>query len=148
MAGFQTGSSSFALDLSRFAKKANVDMRLVVRKLAFESFKRIILRTPVDTGRARANWGVTIGQPRTGFTVEGFDKGGGATMAAAQAAVQQFDCNGSIFITNNVPYIGPLEYGSSTQAPAGMVRVTVEEMTGFLNKANIGSLKQQTGGNE
>lgn len=145
MAGFQTGTSSFALDLSKFAKKANVDMRLVVRKLAFESFKRIILRTPVDTGRARANWGVTIGSPRVGFFIEGSDKSGGATMSAAQAAVQQFDCEGSIFITNNVPYIGPLEYGSSKQAPAGMVRVTVEEMTGFLNKASIQSLKNSGG---
>lgn len=149
MSGYQTGSNSFALDLSKFAKNANADMKLVVKKIAFESFKRIILRTPVDTGRARANWGVAIGKPRTGMFVESSDKSGGGTINAAMSGVEQFvaaGADGSIFLTNNVPYIGPLEYGSSKQAPQGMVRVTVEEMTGFLSKSGIGALKDQTGG--
>ena len=38
----------------------------------------------------------------------------------------------TIYITNTVPYILALEYGSSPQArvPEGMVRVTIAEFTG------------------
>ena len=146
MAGFRTGTNSFALDLSRFAKKADVEMTTVVKKITFEAFKRIILRTPVDTGRARANWGVTIGRPRTPMMIESTDKSGGSTLNAAMDQVQQFSCEGSIFLTNNVPYIGALEYGSSTQSPQGMVRVTVEEMTQFLKKESISAIKTRTSG--
>lgn len=136
---------SFVLDLTRFAQRTNTDMRQVVRKLAFESFKRIILRTPVDTGRARANWGVTIGSPRSGaFNTEAVDKSGSRTLETARSQAEHFDCQGSIFMTNNLPYIGALEYGSSKQAPSGMVRVTVAEMRGFITKARIGDLKRAT----
>lgn len=140
MSGYQTGANSFALDLSRFAAKAAANMQNVIRKIAFEGFKRIILRTPVDTGRARANWGVTIGKPGTSH-VEGEDKSGGATVNAALASVNSFDCNGSIFCTNNLAYIIPLEYGSSKQAPQGMVRITVEELTGFVAKAAASDIR-------
>lgn len=135
---------SFVLDISRFIKKANADTVQVVRKLAFESFKRIVLRTPVDTGRARANWGVTIGSPRVALAVNSTDKTGSSTLRVASEVASQFSGDGSIFMTNNLPYIGPLEYGSSKQAPTGMVRITVEEMSGFLKKTTISELKKGT----
>lgn len=145
MAGYQTGINSFSLNLSRFAKKADVDMRAVVQKISMEAFKRIILRTPVDTGRARANWGCTIGTPRTSMQVESTDKSGGATIAAMTGTAQGFSGQGSIFMVNNLPYIHALEDGSSTQMPEGMVKVTMAEMAGFLgNKATLQSLKDAT----
>lgn len=50
----------------------------------------------------------------------------------AQAGWQlSFNENGAL-ITNAVPYIWALEYGSSQQAPLGMVRVTLAEAR--LNK--------------
>jgi len=33
-------------------------------------------------------------------------------------------------VVNGVPYIVPLEFGHSRQAPAGMVRVSIAELTG------------------
>lgn len=147
MTGYQTGSNSFSLDLSRFAKKAGVEMKLVIQKISMEAFKRIIYRTPVDTGRARANWGCTIGKPRTGVQVESTDKSGSTTTAAMVATVQQFNGDGSTFLVNNLPYIHELENGSSTQSPQGMVSVTMAEMAGFLgSKATLDSLKKSTGG--
>lgn len=135
------------MDLSRFAKKFDVDIKTVIRKISFEAFKRIILRTPVDTGRARANWGVKVGSPVT-YQIESEDKSGSATLSAASDGTLSWDCEGSIFLTNNLPYIGQLEYGSSKQAPSGMVRITMEEMTAWISqnakKATIGSLKDAT----
>ena len=104
---------SFTLDLTKFATKANADIKLVIQKISMEAFKRIIYRTPVDTGRARANWGCTIGKPRTGMQVESTDKSGAATTAAMVATVQGIKGDGSVFLVNNVPYINELEKGSS-----------------------------------
>lgn len=137
---------SFTLDLTRFAKKADADMVAVVHKISMEAFKRIILRTPVDTGRARANWGCTIGKPRTAMQIESTDKSGGTTTAAMVATVQQFNADGSVFMVNNLPYVHELEKGSSRQSPQGMVTVTKLEMAGFLgSKAALANLKRATG---
>jgi hypothetical protein len=146
MAGVQSGANSFSLNLARFAARAGVEMKQVVQKISMEAYKRIIYRTPVDTGRARANWGCTIGQPRAAIQIESTDKSGGATVAAMTGTVQQFPGDGSLFLVNNLAYIGVLESGDgSKQAPEGMVRVTMAEMAGFLgSKATIDSLKKAT----
>ena len=145
MTGYQTGNNTFSIDLARFAKRANVEMKLVVQKISMEAFKRIILRTPVDTGRARANWGCTIGTPRIAIQVESEDKSGSGAIAAMTGTVQQFPGDGSVFLTNNVPYIFELENGSSKQMPSGMVKATMAEMAGFLgSKATLQSLKDST----
>ena len=123
---------SFSIDLSRFAVKSEKEMKTVIQKITMEAFKRVILRSPVDTGRFRANWGAAIGAATVG-TKESFDKTGGATVAAATLTVFDWNCAGSIFLTNSMPYGPKLEYGSSNQAPQGMVRVTVAEIQGFVN---------------
>ena len=141
----------FSLDLARFCKKYDANMHAVIRKIAFETFKRVVLRTPVDTGRARANWGVRVGQPTT-FTTEGVDKGGGKTLQAAMEGVNAWSADGSIFLTNNLSYILGLEYSDpgSKQAPAGMVRVTIAEMKAWIEanagKESIGDIRGKTGG--
>ena len=80
----------------------------------------LVEQTPVDTGRARSNWFASIGSP-SGQTTE-------------QTSPQTFDnksiydrykLNQTIFITNNLPYIVPLNNGTSQQAPAGFVDATV-----------------------
>ena len=136
---------SFTLDLTRFAQKADADMTAVVQKVAMEAFKRVIFRTPVDTGRARANWGCTIGKPRTGMQVESTDKSGAATTAAMVATVQGIKGDGSVFLVNNVPYINELETRCRQKSPQGMVGVTLIEMIGITgNKASLMSLKAAT----
>ena len=134
MAGYQTGVNSFSLDLSRFAQKAEVEIKTVVQKISMEAFKRIILKSPVDTGRFRANWGVTIGQPRTGVT-NATDKSGSSTQAAMVAGVTGWNGDKSIFMVNNLPYSIALEYGHSKQAPGGMVRTTMAEMGAVVKGA-------------
>jgi hypothetical protein len=48
---------------------------------------------------------------------------------------------GTIWLMNNLPYAQPLEYGHSSQAPAGMVRISVIEVQMFISKA-ISELSQ------
>jgi hypothetical protein len=148
---------SFSADLTGFCDKYKIGMKTVVRKIAFEAFKRIILRTPVDTGRARANWGVMAAKPRMTVLIMANDKSGADTLNKAKDEVFSWSGDGSIFMTNNLPYIGVLEYGGfpnppkvgsrvkgkkfgsiksvggySYQAPKGMVRVTMVEMENFV----------------
>lgn len=127
-------AGSFAMDLTRFCQKADLDLKTVIRKITLEAFKRIISRTPVDTGMARGNWIVSAGAPVT-FQVTAGDKSGSATLTAATNGTLSWSCQGSLFMVNNLPYIGTLEYGSSTQAPGGMVRLTLAEMQAWAASA-------------
>jgi hypothetical protein len=130
----------FALQLAEFAKKAGANADLVVQKVAIDLLGRVVMRSPVDTGRFRANWAVTVGAPSTG-TTEATDKSGNGAVEAGSRVLASFQVGPSIFITNNLPYGPRLEYeGWSKQAPAGMVRVSVAEFEGLIAKA-IGEVR-------
>lgn len=89
-------------------------------------------------GRFRGNWQVTIGAPAPN-ALDRIDPNGGETISAGASTVQQATAGGpSIFIMNNLPYAIPLEYGHSTQAPNGMVRVTVAELQQMIKAAVAG----------
>tara|TARA_R110000744_G_scaffold66907_6_gene136694 strand:- start:320 stop:682 length:363 start_codon:yes stop_codon:yes gene_type:complete len=107
---------SFAGDLQKFAKSTNLEIETVVRKVAFDIYKGITQKTPVDTGRAKANWNIGLGA--IDYTIRKENK---------FIAVPPRKGTGKkpIFITNSLPYINALENGSSTQAPNGMVNLTM-----------------------
>lgn len=125
-------AQTFQLDIAAFSRKAEAQMDRKVREVCFEMSARIIQKTPVDTGRARANWIASIGSPSTAVT-DSMDKIGSATLANAMSVAK--GAVGKVFwLSNNLPYIEKLEYGSSKQAPQGMVRVTMIEMRGIINR--------------
>jgi hypothetical protein len=130
----------FVLQLSEFAKKAGQNADLVIKKVAIDILARVIQRSPVDTGRFRGNWQLTVGSPSSG-TRQAADKSGATTVEAGSKVIAKFEAGPDIFIVNNLPYGPRLEYeGWSKQAPAGMVRVTVSEFEGLIAKA-IGESK-------
>lgn len=124
---------SFAFDVSRWVKKTGVNLDLVVRKISLDMFARVILRTPVDTGRARGNWQVSIGAVNDSV-IEVNDKAGTVTISKAAAAVAKVKAGDTIFLCNSLPYIHRLETGWSKQAPAGMVGITIEEFMAVVEK--------------
>jgi len=97
----------------------------------------VVDTTPVDTGLARSNWRATISAPASG-TIPPYSPGNklgigeSANAAAAKAqqkqAIERFDVtkHTSIFITNNVPYIGALNDGSSPQSAGDMVAMGLQ----------------------
>ena len=125
-------SASFTLDIKAFVEKAGDRADLVVRKVALDLFSKVVLKTPVDTGRARGHWGVGVNSITYGA---GLDKDGGGTIARATATMQGARAGDRIYIANNLPYIVRLEYGHSKQAPAGMVRTTIDEFQAAVNRA-------------
>lgn len=110
----------------------------------------VIDNTPVDTGEARSNWLLSLGQPMRG-TIAPYQpypkgsKGGGsgigesANAAGAKARANQVinarQPGQTLFIQNNVPYIGELNDGHSRQAPRLFVDVAVLTGIRSLNGA-------------
>lgn len=126
--------NAFALDVSKFVQKVQARADLVVRKIALDVFSKVIMRSPVDTGRFRGNWQVAIGEIPAG-TVDVNDKEGTATIAKVTAEALKLKAGQVIFLVNNLPYAWPLENGHSSQAPSGMVGITVVEYQQIVDAA-------------
>ena len=108
-------------------------------------YSSIVKKTPVDTGRARGNWNISVGSPdlTTSDTTDPKFKQPKSIPAGAD--------DQPIYICNNLPYIRKLEFGEypnppkkdggktvngfSRQAPHGMVGVTVANAETYLKKA-------------
>lgn len=114
-------------DLTRFTEKRVVAIGLgAVANLRED--------TPRDTSWARSNWIPSIGRPAAplrepeGRPTSGDVASAQAASAAGEAELLGFklDREGSVFVTNNVPYIIPLNSGSSKQAGEAFVERAVE----------------------
>jgi len=138
---------SFANQMKAWERKTERKMDLAVRKIALEMFRRIILKSPVDRGRFRGNWQLAIGSVPNG-TLELDDKTGTATIAKGAATALGFNAGETIFFANNLPYArrleeggypdGPkVENGRSSQAPNGMVALTVQEFQSVVSRIGI-----------
>lgn len=114
----------FELDISRWVEKAKGNLDAVVRKVELDVSTSVILGTPVDTGRARANWFASFSAP-SGQVSDRVDPSGGASIDRVRGAVSTGKAGHVFYLTNNLPYILRLEQGWSKQAPAGMVMLTV-----------------------
>ncbi len=95
--------------------------------LSVEITANLINDTPVDTGWARANWVPSIGsRNNTPASAEARVENVPAQRATQQSSIAGLTNyrieSGSVFISNNVPYIVRLNEGSSTQAPQGFVQ--------------------------
>jgi hypothetical protein len=117
--------ASFAQQVSAWSDKARNKVTLAHRKIAMDVFSEVILMSPVDTGRFRGNWQCQIGSIPIG-TLELDDRAGTATISRMQAEALKVEAGQVIYLVNNLPYAQRLEFGYSQQAPAGMVRLTVQ----------------------
>lgn len=136
--GFTNGHE-FNAQLTKFARKVQVAPAKVVKKVAFQLFRRIIEKTPVDTGRARASWNIAIGSINSSVAPEGSNqKSPGALASKANTVLAGYGADGRlpvVWISNNLPYIGELENGHSGQAPAGMLKLSIMEEEAAFNQA-------------
>ncbi|MGN8259512.1 hypothetical protein ACLEJW_09280 [Pseudomonas sp. SMSB3] len=85
-------------------------------------------------GRFRGNWQFSIDSPATG-ELDRIDPSGSVTIADLIAQVQALTIGQTAYIVNNLAYAIPLEYGHSTQAPNGMVRVTLANFQRIVDEA-------------
>lgn len=121
----------------------------------------VVLRTPVNTGRARASWNVAIGTPSTLVPDPGQQHYDAPSIDGARASLRGLGPYNVVWITSGLPYMRVLEYGLypsppkfgtwvpgrggsghfeirsadgySKQAPQGIVRLTADEIMEILS---------------
>lgn len=125
---------SFLLDLTRFAEKTKTDLDRCIRYITLAVATDLVMLSPVDTGRFRANWQFAPDVAPSGFT-DDTDKPGGATIARLTGQIEGVRAGSLFWIVNNLPYAIPLEHGHSLQAPAGMVAITVDRFQSYVDDA-------------
>lgn len=110
----------FASDLRKFAERCGKSLDDTCRAVAIKWFSSTVMSTPVDTGRLRGNWKMTLGAPAAGVT-DVTDKSG---QMVVSTIAQQVGGVGKVnYLVNNLPYAESIEYGHSKQATQGMVRI-------------------------
>lgn len=127
-----------------------------VRASFIDTCQEIIIKTPVNTGRARSNWFLSQGKP-SGKVTESRNFDNRINEVRNKFSGKVF--GNSFYLTNNLPYIKTLEYGGypknpqkgtrvrkgagyeirsrggfSKQAPSGMVRITVNKFSRRFKK--------------
>jgi hypothetical protein len=134
-------------DLADFIDGLNVKIPVATNEIK-KSAGRVILQdltqvTPADTGAAISNWQASSDEPNIavvppyapsprGRMINGVwthsadptataQANAPATVDAGEFIIDAIEPGHPLFITNNVPYIGVLNDGSSTQTPAGFV---------------------------
>lgn len=129
----------------RFVDDLVKDTQLAIGQHVYE---RVILRTPVLTGHARHNWVPTLNTPEqdeqegvyggqtTGDPITSEER---RRWQAARRELRKLPVGQTLWISNNAPYIGMLEFGGypegpgttngfSKKAPHGMVGITLREV--------------------
>jgi hypothetical protein len=138
---------SFLVDLRRLLEKTGADADKVARKVVLDIGTSLVMQSPVGDpaiwkhaapkgyvgGQFRSNWqhGMNIAPSGTTERIE--DEAG--TVARIAQRVNQASAAGMHYFANNLPYAQALEHGHSTQAPAGMVELTVNDFERFVNEA-------------
>lgn len=123
---------TFSSDLQQFGQKTGIAMDQVVRKVCLDLTRDLVKATPVDTGLARSSWFFAF--DRSGGKEATPSKNGAPSLARAAAFASTLRAGTVFYITNNVEYIMPLEFGHSQQAPAGMARITVDRWQARVNR--------------
>lgn len=139
--------SGWSIPLDQFAAKVKLDLETVARKATLDVFGAVVLKSPVDSGRFRANTNVSYGAPDQ--TVTASTNAGRAQTELAK--IMSLPVGGVMYITNALPYAAVLEYGGypnppknptgktaggySIQAPKGMFRISALEFNDYVKKA-------------
>lgn len=108
----------------------------MMRRVALNIDSALVLTTPVDTGRARSNWQVSIGKTAAGTIDQPMSPSETVGNAKSELAKLR-DSDDRIHITNNLPYIQRLNEGWSPQQPPGYVDTAIATVVGSINKQRI-----------
>lgn len=133
--------------VSQWIEETEVKIDDILQTIVIKVGTMVVRLSPVDTGRFRANWHLSI-DSESGVSSTGFDQEGQSTINLIASKANSFTAGQVAYIQNNVLYGNDLEWGLyngptqkvtadgfSTQAPAGMVRVTEAEFMNIVNEA-------------
>ena len=123
-------AKKFSIDLTRWGVSLEKEQApKFIRKIALDLLKKITVKSPVKTGRFKANWMTGIGgadETTTESTVDDAVMRGSIILSAYRDLKQ-------IHLSNNLPYAAALEHGHSQQAPLGVAEISVAEIEAHFN---------------
>jgi hypothetical protein len=124
---------SFGKDLDDFTVKSIKKASRVKRAAAIEILNGVVMKTPVDTGRARGNWQASVNTPIVRDD-EANDKAGNLTVSNGSYLIRRSKLENRIYLSNNVEYVPFLNQGSSRQAGARFVEAVVQRVKNRVNR--------------
>ncbi|WP_085013936.1 hypothetical protein [Cronobacter sakazakii] len=128
-------NAAFMASINAFVDRVKANQEQVIRKVFLGIHTRLVMMSPVLTGRFRGNWQIGLDSLPEG-TLDVYDKTGTETIARGALVIERFKVGmKSVYFTNNLPYAYALEMGHSQKAPVGMVRVTAAEFQRFFDAA-------------
>lgn len=119
----------------------------ILQTIVFKVGESVVRLSPVDTGRFRGNWQLSIDSTANSSLVR-YDKDGQSTINEIASRANSFTAGQVAYIQNHVLYGNDLEYGLyngptskvtdegfSRQAPSGMVRITEMQFDSIVAEA-------------
>lgn len=142
-------ATEFSNQLLQLAVIIDADLSQAIRAGVLDVYKSITLRSPVKTGAYRASNSIANHEPAAGEDVVVGTKG--VTISAPNKSSFKWKVgDGDIWLFNNLPYAERIENGWSKQAPAGVYRLALQQITYSIQQeiAKYGSLSSTGGGEE
>ena len=136
MANYQI--RQFKSDIDAWIKAAQSYVEESTEIFIKEVHTALVMGSPVDTGRFRANWQITF-NTIPNHALNRYDKQGNHTIEQEQAKVDGMFRRGgaitSVHFSNMLIYANALEYGHSKQAPAGVVGIVAVRLRSYYANA-------------
>lgn len=135
----------FSASLSQAVLDTQSDIDITIRTVLFSFGERLVNRSPVGNpdlweskappgyvgGHFRAQWQHGFNSPPIDEITE-VDPGGETTINNIRTSIFESQVSGIHWIVNMAPYAQELEDGHSTQAPTGIVRLSILDFDGLL----------------
>lgn len=129
-----TNLKQFQRQISGFVKHTKDVSEDDIRKGALGvGLRGLVFKTPIDEGVARGNWNVELNKVDSSTNE---DARANDSITKGAPKIERFKLGQTIYFTNALPYIIPLEFGHSAQAPNGMMRLTFQELINYFKKKN------------
>lgn len=121
---------TFDADIRKFERKVEKQLESMATRSFNDVSDMIIARTPVDTGRTKANWNVSKGTPDLSVTNE----------TSRTKKVININIGDVAYFTNSVNHILVLEQGTSNTRAQPMVIQAVDSWKNIVSKNTKGIL--------
>lgn len=128
---------SFRNSINAWIDGVTEGVELIVEGTLTKAANDIVKLSPVDTGRFRGNWQATGNSPAP-QSLNNYDPDGGETRNSLRRQIYALARDNNtkvIYISNRLDYAQGLEFGSSNQAPSGVLGVVQKRLGRYFAEA-------------
>ena len=117
--------STFEDIINKWVEETQARIDNVLQTIIIRIGTQLITLSPNDTGHFKGNWQLSF--DGNTHEIDRKDTTGSVTLQSLSLKANSFTAGQVAYIQNHVEYGYDLEYGSSRQAPNGVVRITTSE---------------------